>query len=187
MKLGDSNNEDSDSSIDPDDLIPEFISLQSQLYSLQPNYFDRSNKVNRPLSHNEDTICQVTKIQRKLSKLEKDVLFDCEEAERKWKEKLNELRKEAAFTRQEGRRDKSALAVYNDKDKPTDQLAMDKDLSATADDNLDFIGDMFLIDSTDPEPSSVIGGKQPIVIRDFGQTGSQISPRRILEETCKAK
>jgi ATP-dependent RNA helicase DHX29 len=92
MNLRDSSNEDSDSSIDPDDLIPEFISLQSQLYSLQPNYFDRSNKVDRPLNDSDDTVSLITKIQRKLSRLEKDVLFDREEAERKWREKLAVVR-----------------------------------------------------------------------------------------------
>jgi ATP-dependent RNA helicase DHX29 len=189
MNLRDSSNEDSDSSIDPDDLIPEFISLQSQLYSLQPNYFDRSNKVDRPLNDSDDTVSLITKIQRKLSRLEKDVLFDREEAERKWREKLTELRKEAAFTRQEDRRGKSASVAYNDKDKPTDQLVIEKDLSAAADDNLDFVGDMFLIDSSDLEPPSTIVTQQPsIVIRDFGQTDSiSTTPRQLLEETCKAK
>jgi hypothetical protein len=89
----------------------------------------------------------------------------------------------------ETRRGKSASVAYNDKDKPTDQLVIEKDLSAAADDNLDFVGDMFLIDSSDLEPPSTIVTQQPsIVIRDFGQTDSiSTTPRQLLEETCKAK
>lgn len=187
---------DSDSSVDPDNFVTEFVDLQSRLYHLKPGLFNRSKKGKK--STNEDNRQveedpQVLKIQRKISKIENDVLFDRREAEYLWKEKLDEFRKEAVFSRsnaqesipsasttdpeQQGRLEETK-AQSGANTLPADNIIEDEDV--------DLLGDMF--ETETPILDAIIESKSDtgVTLRDFGKwTG--ISPRRVLEETCKAR
>lgn len=183
--------DDSDSSIDPDTLVPEFLELRSRLYRLRPDYFDqpkKGKKANTGKADGYDSDPQVMKIKRKLSKIENDVLFDRVEAEDRWKEKLNEVRKEQAFIRQKERQIDAPSAAPSEKHEVEKQEAEPEEVPFPVDDeNAGLFGDMFSAETSIAEPTLVAEPmSSSIQIRDFGKpTG--LSPRRVLEETCKAR
>jgi ATP-dependent RNA helicase DHX29 len=182
--------DDSDSPIDPDALIPEFLSLQSQLYYLQPNLFHRSSKLKKANENKyyHDPSPQIASIQQKISKIEKDVLFDHTEAERIWREKLISLNRESAFIMHRDR-ELSRLSTDDEDEerKMINELKPEKQSPSANDESLGFFGNMF---SDNSSTSGMIPESVPhnghILIRDFGHS-SGLSPRRVLEECCKAR
>ncbi|KAL2829899.1 P-loop containing nucleoside triphosphate hydrolase protein [Aspergillus pseudoustus] len=172
---------ESDSSLDPDTLVPKYLDLQTRLYNLRPDIFDKPKKGKKgrqPTGVPDDP--QVLRLQRKISAIENDVLFDRKEAEYYWKEKLDELRKEAAMFR---RADPERESVDKKEPEPDPDVAPGLD---GGDDGI--LGDMF----QGEEPTLELGviteelNKASITMRDFGKwTG--LSPRRVLEEACKAR
>lgn len=186
---------DSDSSIDPDTMVPEWLELQTRLYSLQPDLFDRPGKGKKGrggvASQSDDP--EVSKVQRKIAKIERDVLFERREAEYIWKDKLEELRKDATFMRRPVDRKKEAQNPAEEDlqtpDPALDDPALTVPTMEELDDGAGLLGDMF---QEEPDGSgSILGLPPPVVdtnmtVRDFGKwTG--LTPRRVLEETCKAR
>lgn len=172
------------------------MDLQSRLYHLKPGLFNRSKKGKK--STNEDNRQveedpQVLKIQRKISKIENDVLFDRREAEYLWKEKLDEFRKEAVFSRPNTQESiPSASATDPGKQGRLEETKAQSGANTLPADNIienedvDLLGDMF--ETETPILDAIIESKSDtgVTLRDFGKwTG--ISPRRVLEETCKAR
>ncbi|KAL3473615.1 P-loop containing nucleoside triphosphate hydrolase protein [Aspergillus californicus] len=169
---------ESDSSLDPDTLVPKYLDLQTQLYNIQPDIFDQPKKGKKGRGPAVANDPQVLKLQRKISSIENDVLFDRKEAEYYWKEKLDELRKEAAIFR---RADGPKEAVDQKEPEPAGVPPLDDEAG-------DLLGDMFQAE----EPTLELGviteelNKASMPVRDFGKwTG--LSPRRVLEEACKAR
>ncbi|KAL4916916.1 P-loop containing nucleoside triphosphate hydrolase protein [Aspergillus aurantiobrunneus] len=173
---------ESDSSLDPDTLVPKYLDLQTRLYNLRPEIYDnlKKGKNGQPAGATADDP-EALKLQRKIRSTENDVLFDRKEAEYLWREKLDELRKEAAIFRRSG-----ANTEKEQVDKKEPELGA---AGTLADDEAgDLLGDMF----QDEEPTLELGviteelNKVSIATRDFGKwTG--LSPRRVLEEACKAR
>ncbi|KAL4880475.1 P-loop containing nucleoside triphosphate hydrolase protein [Aspergillus karnatakaensis] len=165
---------ESDSSLDPDTLVPTYLDLQTRLYNLQPDLYDKPKKGKKGREPAGVTDPQAIKLQRKITAIENDVLFDRKEAEFFWREKLDELRKESAIFRRT-----EATEKEPEKEPEPDTAPLETD---------DLLGDMF----QDEEPTLELGviteelNKASITIRDFGKwTG--LSPRRVLEEACKAR
>ncbi|GAB1199842.1 hypothetical protein APSETT444_009201 [Aspergillus pseudonomiae] len=181
---------DSDSSLDPDTLLPKYLELQTQLYNLQPEIFDKPKKGKKPARENiglDSNEPRVAKIRRKITGIENDVLFDRTEAEYRWKEKLDDLRKEAAFFRQNQPTEQTSLDEPGTKDQPEEKVA---EVKPDVDDEeiAGLLGDMFQAEEPALETGVILEelNKAAITIRDFGKwTG--LSPRRVLEETCKAR
>ena len=171
------------------------MELQTRLYEIQPDLFDqprKGNKSNRNKPENNSADPRIIKIQRKIGSIENDVLFDRNEAEYQWKEKLDDLRKEAAFLRQQPNDDEQLPSKDTEgqeplpetKEEPADILSVDDSNEEQA----GLFGDMFQRE----EPALEVGiiteelNAATINHRDFGKwTG--LSPRRILEETCKSR
>ncbi|KAJ5117093.1 uncharacterized protein N7443_003003 [Penicillium atrosanguineum] len=181
---------DSDSSIDPDTMVPEWLDMQTKLYGLQPDLFDRPGKGKKghgPAASQSDDP-EVFKLQRKIAKIENDVLFERREAEYFWKDKLDELRKDASFIRRPPEKKKEEPPA---EEQPAMPALDGLDLSMPSMDELDGagLGDMFQ-EQTEGS-GSILGLPTPTTgisttLRDFGKT-TGLSPRRVLEETCKAK
>ena len=181
---------DSDSSLEPDTLVPKYLELQTQLYSLCPDVFDKPKKGKK--SGNADTGSvdpQVAKVQRKISRIENDVLFDRQEAEYHWKGKLDDLRKEASFFRRTQREEEKPPAEEQEQPKEAKMdLEQETDVLADDNENADLLGDMFQAEEPELETGIILDelNKATMHARDFGKwTG--LSPRRVLEETCKSK
>jgi ATP-dependent RNA helicase DHX29 len=77
-------------------MVPEWLELQTKLYSLQPDLFDRpgKGKKGRGAAAGQSDDPEVAKLQRKIAKIERDVLFEAQEADYIWRGKLDELRKD---------------------------------------------------------------------------------------------
>ncbi|KAK1141455.1 hypothetical protein N8T08_008995 [Aspergillus melleus] len=179
---------DSDSSLDPDTLMPKFLDLQTKLYGLQPDLFDkprRGKKSGRETTDSDGENPQVIRLQRKIASIENDVLFDRAEAEYRWKEKLEDLRKEAAFFRQMEPEKKTAPNTNGDRDEKSEQASPPK---GDMDDAADLLGDMFQGEEPVLEAGVITEelNKAAVTMRDFAKwTG--LNPRRVLEETCRAR
>ena len=129
--------------------------------------------------------------QRRLQKIQRDVLFDQREADARWAEKKIELAKNAAERRklQLSNNPRSetteANAVSNDDDSDENGVAGMEDS-----DDGDLLGEMFNAFPGTPDQSTAESTTQQpdqgVTIRHFGSlTG--ITPRRILEEACRAR
>jgi ATP-dependent RNA helicase DHX29 len=184
---------DSDSSLDPDTLLPKYMELQTQLYHLQPEIFDAPKKGKKSVGASTEIDTnnpQVAKIRRKISSIKNDVLFDRIEAEYRWKEKLDDLRREAAFFRENPPNVQSSPEEPEIKDQPGEKGTEPKTEVPPIDDEetTDFLGDMFQAEEPVLETGVILEelNKAAITLRDFGKwTG--LSPRRVLEDTCKAR
>jgi ATP-dependent RNA helicase DHX29 len=183
--------DDSDSSIDPEDFTEEYVALQSQLYQLRPQYFDqpskgKNKKPGRGKSNDHDPDPRLARIQRKIAKIENDVLFDQAEAEVQWREKLADLRKEVAFMREKEQPvEKPPTGPRVEKPQSVDES--DELGLAADDDNGALFGEMFAADMSEVEPLAIAEStNRNILMRNFGKP-SGLNPRRVLEETCKAR
>ena len=143
------------------------------------------------------------KLRQKILKIERDVLFDQSEAGRQWDDLSKSLVKESAQRRRfevDNRRQDAQTDHSNDLNgdegatfgSDTNSVTSDQELQDADEDNL--LREFFqsLPESNTDEKTGITtmtveqkGGNR-LMIRDFGKwTG--LSPRRILEETCRAR
>lgn len=183
--------DDSDSSIDPEDFADEYVSLKTRMYQLRPLLFDQSpgngSRKSKGKSTKDESDPRMRKLEMKVAKIENDILFDRDAAEMRWREKLNDLRRESAFTREKerstvenGQVDKSQPTVTED----TGEFVM-VEASDSGDDVL--LGGMFTEDASDESPSIQTAASAVKVIRDFGSSVGGVSPQKLLHEVCKAR
>lgn len=164
----------------------------------QPDLFNQVNKRQRKgvsslIPENDKTSLNAAKLKNKLSRIENDILFDRDQAENMWQNKLAELRKDTAkFLR-------NAVAKEQQIEPPPAELkdtqiqdASDKlaeSICSGSNENDDMLGGLFGADLEGPSaPSSSSGPNGSTIIRnrDFGNpTG--MNPRRVLEEACRAR
>ncbi len=201
---------DSEEDIDPDELLTAWLSTKSSLYELSPDHLIKGPAKNRHTgkktkASNKDNVSspEVARLVRRLQKIEKDILFDHYEGERRW----NDI--QISMAQEKGLRDR--LQVGNTKRKPqtpaTEGLTSSDDPTLLSDKDSaspepisqieneeDLLGDLFLRlpESTTNAETGITSMtvEQPegirLAIRDFGKwTG--LSPRRILEEACRAR
>ncbi|KAL1855476.1 hypothetical protein Plec18167_007102 [Paecilomyces lecythidis] len=181
--------DDSDDSIDPDNLTPEFLNLRTQLYNLQPDHFDQPKKGQKGGKGSErDSNPQVSKIKYKLSKIENDVLFDRTEAEGRWKDILVDLRREAAFVRKtEAQPEDSAAQRITDEAEKIAEEELAALGSQGEDENLGLFGDMFSAEGSTTELAAQAAPVPAnLEVRNFGKWNG-LSPRRVFEDACKAR
>lgn len=202
---------ESDSDLEPDNLLPAWLSAKSKLYESNPGLaVVRSTKGRRSngkrfisLSDKDPLAPLQDKLLRRIRRIERDILFDQLEAERQWDDISKLLAQESAQRRKFGldntRRDahtNHSNDFSRDGDatlqSDTDSGASNQEPQDTEEDNL--LGELFQNlpeSSTDAETgiTSMTVQEQEchrLIIRDFGKwTG--MSPRRILEDTCRAR
>ena len=185
---------DSDEFVEPESLIKKYISLQSQILQLQPD-FSRHKHKNSKFMQNETNILPIPKVAKllaKINKIQSDVLFDEDEASLRWMTVRNQYARELA------ERKKYDLDTRNQVGSAAAMKSSPRNASVDGkgdeDDQFDMMGDLF---SSLPEitsdpatgASSLVGRDlvgHTVTIRDFGKW-SGISPRRVLEEACKAR
>lgn len=183
---------DSDSGEEADRLVAKYLSLQLQIYQIEPGIF-KSGK-NRALENRKavETNADIARLLAKVNKIECDILFDRNEAYPRWIDMQNNLAKEAAERRrfqldQDSKVKSETVTVPTSK--PTDPLQVEED-----EDLVDMVGELF---SNLPETSTntITGDTQmtnktaegeTVAIRDFG-TWAGVNPRRILEDACKSR
>lgn len=197
---------DLESDMEPDGLLSSYLSAKARLFEAQPDLVDqtprkaksKTNVRNRPGPQASGSP-SIKKLQQKMEKIESDMLFDQYEADVQWISKRNRLAQEAAGKRRLNatppeRRPapspKPASPPQTSRGSNVDQTNENKG-KADEDDDDTAIGDLFGAEpSSQPVPASSGGAdaSSDIVtsIRDFGQPPG-ISPRRVLEEACRAR
>lgn len=204
---------DSDSDIDPDELLPVYLKIRAQLFHLQLP----KQAVNQPTGHRKrdrqavprdvtdkpSTDLKAAKLQRKLDRIAGDVLFDKYVADQQWEGQRVQLERDAAAQRnaasgQAPERVPHPAEVLEDSDsgevsKEASRMAVEVLEDGNSDDDA-AVAELFAsLPVTEVDPvtgkSSVVVNSSDgtkVTVRDFGKiTG--ISPRRVLEEACKAR
>ncbi|MCJ1466553.1 hypothetical protein MMC07_005173 [Pseudocyphellaria aurata] len=182
---------DSDSGQEPDRLVAKYLSVQSEIYQIEPGIFKPGNRAlenRKAIEGNPD----IARLLAKINRIESDILFDRDEARSKWMEMEKNLAKEAAERKRfqldrDPKVKTKTVAVPPSKSTEALQAEEDEDL-------VDMVGELF---SSLPETyTNAKTGKtqltntttegETMIIRDFGMwTGA--NPRRILEDACKAR
>lgn len=182
---------DSDSGVEADHLVAKYLSLQSQIYQIEPGIFTSGNRASekqKAVESNPD----IARLLAKVDKIESDILFDPHEAHSEWIEMQNNLAKDAAERKkfqldQDSKGKAKTVSVL--RSSSMDHLKTEED-----EDLVGMVGDLF---SSLPETSTntITGNTQltnktaegeTVNIRDFG-TWAGVNPRRILEDACKAR
>lgn len=192
---------DLDSDIEPDQLISTYIKIKGKLYEMDPDAVEsksrKQSKGNKsriakpPLSRQSPA---TRKLLAQLHQLEADALFDPNEAEILWPAKRNQIAQSKAAQRQEQasapliKKAKSEEDIREEARKNTSETSFLIQQSYPEKDNEDeqsLLGHMFA-EPEDTTTSVAAAQNTSISLRDFGkQTG--ISPRRVLEETVRAR
>ncbi|KAL8703327.1 MAG: hypothetical protein Q9201_003491 [Fulgogasparrea decipioides] len=195
---------DTESDIDPETMTEKYITLQTQLYDLQPdhNTARRPRLVDcKPGSHTDppkDLRPHVARLLRRLERLKADILFDQYEAEQKWNEKRNQLVKAAADRRrlqldEIARLEATPPAEHEDvvaAASRTEKSSNDSEEGDGIEAFSDFFSGLPDISSNGengvPNPNTEDITPRRTTIRDFGKWNG-VNPRRTFEEACKAR
>ncbi|KAL9582317.1 MAG: hypothetical protein Q9212_003364 [Teloschistes hypoglaucus] len=188
----------SESDMDPETMTEKYVTLQTRLYGMQPNLNIAESRTTMngqtALRSNvgEDVRSQVARIQRKLERLKGDILFDKSDAEHQWAERRNQLAKAAAERRRLRLDENTGLEASTARRHENTVAAAIQDGQSSDgsedDDAAEALGDFFsgLPDGPSDSPSAMSVTNSAAKLRDFGRwTG--VSPRRTLEEACKAR
>lgn len=195
-----------ESDIDPDDLLPVYLESKSKLFRLQSSSSEvhskrRNFKSNDPTLYNKqrNDSPELSKLLRKIKKIEDDVLFDKFLADKQWDVLRIQLEKEAAAERHASDLSNSfpvsESPISSDDEISREAAKMGQDLldNAESDDD-EALADLFAslpVSEVDPltgKTNTVVNGANgvKVVIRDFGKW-SGVNPTRILEEACRAR
>ena len=196
---------DTDSELDPKELLDVYLCTKARLYELRPDLIEAEQKhsktrrkIVKPPSVVRPALPGVKKLLKKLQKIESDILFDKYEADQMWTEKSNQLSRENAERNrlqlgvrptlpELGRSNGSLTTIAHSSGSPSISVEMDENPS-DADNTL---SDLFGAISSADQPTSdgvdqTDKANTDITIRNFG-SWKGLSPRRVLEEACRAR
>lgn len=191
-----------DLDIEPEDLIPEYISARAK-------HLELSRSV-KPKETDDETLLEIAKLEAKINKIQNDVLFDEFSAEQKWKsekivveKQLAVAKKEAEAAAEEAKQKAEQPPDEDDEEDDDDEEEDDvnneakriaAEILAQQDEDDDDIAGLFAslpqneVDPNTGKTQTVINSADgtKLVLRDFGKwTG--VSPKRVLEESCRSR
>ena len=191
---------DPDSDAEPEQLVDKYLDLQSRLYEISSELTNsdgkrpRNGKVKHPVikgSLDSASKRRSERLMAKICKIKSDLLFDEDKAYTRWAEIRNDLEQEAA--------ERKRLGIRNDEEQQKVTPTVRKNTVSTdsniSDDDTDGMLSGFFNSlpetTTDPATGlSIISTASQegtrVEIRDFGKWNG-MSPRRVLEEACKAR
>ncbi|KAI9167299.1 ATP-dependent RNA helicase DHX29 [Paramyrothecium foliicola] len=190
-----------DSDLEPDELVPQYLTTKEKLLELERN-FDSNSKKSSKHDPDSDEALIVAKLEAKIRRIENDVLFDKFIAEQQWKSRKTEVERRLAVAR------KDARPQPDDPPAPEEKASEDSDeqgindeaeriaaeILAENDSDGDDLGGLFAslpqneVDPATGQSQTVVNASDGtrIVVRDFGKwTG--VAPRRALEEACRSR
>lgn len=184
--------EDSDSSLDPEDFADEYVSLKTRIYQLSPQLFDQNSgggRKARPQANKNISDPRIKKLQLKIAKIESDILFDHDTAEMRWRERLNDLWRESAYTREKERVLSVAKAKPQGESQPTVSETTGDFVMVEAAESGDeaLLGGIFTEDVNEDLPLVQETTNSVVSIREFGVSVGGVEPDKLLQEVCKAR
>jgi ATP-dependent RNA helicase DHX29 len=130
---------------------------------------------------------QINRLQRRIQKIERDVLFDRDEANATWEQMRNEI--DLEYTRVNASAIRRTRRTQEHDDPDEFFAASVEDSTSGLRDNRGeegLFGSMF----EQGEHEQTDGEAAPptsITIRDFGRLGAGTNPRRVLDDICKTR
>ncbi|KAL9596931.1 MAG: hypothetical protein Q9219_005494 [cf. Caloplaca sp. 3 TL-2023] len=192
---------DTESDSDPDLMTDKFIGLQTRLYELEPEYdviyssSQTKHRTNSQKASESKLPSQLSKILRRLQRLQSDILFDRRDAERRWSEKRVELAR-AATQRKKLQLDEQTQPDTIPPSMQEQGLITTNQVQSIQEDSQEDAGAEALGEFFSGLPDNYLAQENatscpsssgpPISIRNFGKWHG-ISPRRILEDACRAR
>lgn len=197
---------DSDLDLEPHQQISRYLSLQSQIYDVNPALVDPTQKKPKRIGASICTIDggekakldrKVARLTAKLDKIKSDILFDREQAEITWAQHWMQLVKERSERERLGIRITGEKGYHGKLQQHSGSLASPSTVPESISHELD-TGDMFgelFSDLPNSATDSTIGTSNmksantaslTLVIRSFGKWNG-IGPRRVFEEACRAR
>ncbi|KAF2687783.1 ATP-dependent RNA helicase A [Lentithecium fluviatile CBS 122367] len=193
---------DLDSDLEPDQLVPTYIKIKGKLFEIDPNAVDAKSRKQprggKGRHTKQPTAVQspaIRKLLSQLQQLESDALFDEAEAEAQWPVKRNQIAQMKAADRlDQGAISEVPMAPSEPvapvpissvgKERVSPQEAADEPFL----DDSALLGDMFSAVPDEPATGNVTneGSSNGVTLRDFGKQ-SGVSPRKVLEETVRAR
>lgn len=190
------------SDVEPEALLSSYLKTKCLLYELEPA-FTENTKRKTGQSMNRSPVPRTLKgkkLQKKLQKIESDVLFDLPKAQAEWATKKVEMARQAAERKKfqlptKDSADSQIKIEKQEKGQRLDRISGKPEIigletnndSGSEDEHM--LGGIFtaLPGVYETEPES-INGAQPnfVTIRDFGRI-SGMHPKRVLEEACKSR
>ncbi len=201
-----SSESDFDSDLEPHQQITRYLSLQSQIYDVDPALVDPTQKKPRHaaasirnINGSEKAIMdkKVARLTAKLDKINSDILFDREQAEIEWAHRWTQLAKERSERERLGIRISSEKGYHGKGQQNSEALASPANVPESISNELD-TGDMlgeFFSNLPNSAIDSITGTSNfqsanadglTVTIRSFGKWNG-ISPRRVFEEACRAR
>ena len=191
---------DSDNDFEADELVAEYVSVQTRIHVHRPDLTQmearRARRGKKEASHTnqigQEISSEIGRLLRKRNAIESDVLFDQDEAYRQWTEARITLVKEAA-ERKRLDLDEDHPTINDAEARPSATNQNGHELSDNEDTSL-MLGDLFstLPDTTTASATGVTimvdksSNGVSVIIRDFGKWNG-VNPRRTFEEACKAR
>lgn len=155
----------SDEDDDPDSLVERWLRLRMRLFDKNQNMQQSQAEHPRP---------SIGKLTEKIKKIERDVLFDVDQAQSRWQPALRDLEIESARARQQT----VATSARNHK-KTSDRESLASD---EADEGA-ILGSIFDGDEVGEQSSSVAEPAETSIHHDFGSWNGA-NPQKLLEEAC---
>jgi ATP-dependent RNA helicase DHX29 len=179
-----------------------YLQTRVSLLRLERSQQESGKKSNAGGNDAHDSL-ELAKLQAKLDRIERDVLFDKFVADQQWRAKRIELEKEFAAAKKQKAREAEESAAISGEDGKGDtdgdvnseaERIAGEILAEAEDDDDTAVADLFAslpvseVDAATGKTRTVINEKDGsrTIIRDFGKwTG--VSPMRILEEACRLR
>lgn len=177
---------------DPERLVSRYIGMKLQLLKLEPEFRYDESPTSGSNHEKELKPSQVSRLRRKIETIERDILFDHGKANAQLNEMLIQFRAGAPRGRSERRVAKPLVQDNLEETSSQDmaehqETALDPVEAGDADGGL--FGDMFTPAETFPaknDQNAQNGEDGSMLLIDFGKWAG-ISPRRVLEDTCKTR
>lgn len=187
-----------DEEIEPDQLLPFYLDTKTKLFEIQRPRQDTSKRKGTKEKPSGSSDPEEALLLAKISRVEKDVLFDKYVAEQQWRNKRIMLEKEYAAARAEDKKKETpgegeALEPDDASDVNAEAERIAAEILADDDDD-EGLADLFAtlpvteIDPVTGKTNTVMNGADgsKVIIRDFGKwTG--VTPMRVLEEACRSR
>ncbi|KAK3706195.1 hypothetical protein LTR37_012896 [Vermiconidia calcicola] len=191
---------------EPEELISHYLRTKARLYEIDPSAEEtKSRKKGKLGAAKGQTNSAATqggrKLQRKLDIIERDVLFDQREAEAQWANKKLELVRATSERRKLELLEHPDSKTLSTPTKPSisrgqnsqngiDNAGIDFHDGSSDSHEEDLLSGMFDalpgVKSQPADGGATENGTNEVTTRDFGRV-SGIAPRRVLEETCRAR
>ena len=177
---------------DPEKLVSRYIEMKLQLLKLEPEFqYDDSST---SISNREEGLkpSQISRLRRKIETIERDILFDHGKANVQLNEMLIQFR--AGVPRPRAGRQATKPLVQDNLEATSSQDTAERqetplDPVEAGDVGDGLFGDMFTTAEKFPakdDQNPPDGGDGSMLLVDFGKWAG-ISPRRVLEDTCKSR